>query len=284
VNAIVTIGHVARDEFPGDDWRCGGSAFYGAATLARLGCAVAMVSAIGRDERDRFAAACDDLGIALHALESPATTTFAFSQRQGRRELRLISRARPLGWADVPIPLREVPAVLLGSVIGEHEEDLVVGLGRGEAVLAGQGELRRVDRRGVVQKTGWRRAAAFLPHLGAIVVSEEDLESDLGPAFSWSHGATVVVTRAERGAALLHAGQRSDVAAYRPERVIDPTGAGDAFAAALLVARHEGASWLEAADFANCVASFCLEGVGVSGLADRQTVDKRRLRAERLPI
>lgn len=283
MQSIVTIGHVARDEFAGEDWRCGGSAFYGAATSARLGCAVLMVSPIGPAERDRFASACDDIGIGLHALESPATTTFAFSQRKGRRELRLVARARPIGWSDLPADIRGASVVLLGSVIGEHREDLVAGLAGRDPILAGQGELRRVDGKGVVRKTSWRRAGAFLPHLGAVVVSEEDLEGDLAPAHSWSDSATVIVTRAEHGAALLQAGERLDIAAYRPANIVDPTGAGDAFAAALLVARHEGASWPEAADFANCVASFCLEGVGVSGLGDRRAVEERRRGGERLP-
>jgi sugar/nucleoside kinase (ribokinase family) len=284
VDQIVTIGHVARDEFSGEDWRCGGSAFYGAVTCARLGCAVAMISPIGAAERDRFASACEGFGIALHALESSATTTFAFSLREGRRELRLLARARSIGWSDVPIALRDAPAVLLGSVIGEHQEELVARLTGRDPVLAAQGELRRADSRGIVRKTGWRRAPVFLPHLGAVVVSEEDLGRDLAPAMSWSRHATVVVTRADRGAALLHVGRRVDVAAYKPTRIVDPTGAGDAFAAGLLVARYEGASWPEAMDFANCVASFCLEGVGVSGLADRPAVADRRLNGERLPV
>lgn len=278
---LVSIGHVTRDEFPRSEWRRGGSAWYGAATAARLGRRVTLVTRIGDGERERYAGAARELGIELHRLESHATTTFAFAFREGRRELRLLARARAIGTADL-VPWRDHAAVLLGSVIGEHADDVFAGLAR-PPVLAGQGELRGFDAHGRVTPRAWRRAELVLPRVRALVVSDEDLAGDLASALAWSRDAPVVVTRAERGALLLRDGGELAVPAYRPTGVIDPTGAGDAFAAGLLVALDEGAALEEAVDFANCVASFCVEGVGVAGLAERARVDERRRRGDRLP-
>ena len=59
------------------------------------------------------------------------------------------------------------------------------------------------------------------------------------------------------------------------ERVVDPTGAGDAFAAGLAIALADGRSPDDCARFANAVASFAVEGVGMESLADRARVDSR---------
>jgi sugar/nucleoside kinase (ribokinase family) len=280
MSELVAIGHVARDEFPSGDWRCGGSAFYGAATIARLGASVALVTRVADRERPRFAEECARLRVEFHPLPSERTTTFAFRARNGHRELRLLARAAPIGATDVPARGRG-RATLLGSVIGEHTDGLFGSATR--PVLAAQGEIRTVGPDRVVRRAPWARAETVLPTLRAAVLSEEDLEGDLAFAIDWSRQAPVVVTRGEHGCALFRNGTRLDMPAYRPDGVVDPTGAGDAFAAGLLVALEEDATWEEACDFANCVASFCLEGVGIGGLAERSRVEHRRRRGERLP-
>ncbi|HET9808420.1 MAG TPA: carbohydrate kinase, partial [Candidatus Limnocylindria bacterium] len=76
---FLAIGHVARDEFEGEaTWRLGGTALYAAATAARLGTATALVTRVGPTEKPALEERCAQLGIALHALPSSVTTTFAF--------------------------------------------------------------------------------------------------------------------------------------------------------------------------------------------------------------
>jgi 1D-myo-inositol 3-kinase len=66
----------------------------------------------------------------------------------------------------------------------------------------------------------------------------------------------------------------------RPE--VDPTGAGDVFAACFLVRYHETGDPLEAAAFAACAASCAVEGIGTSTLGDRAEVERRLALRERL--
>jgi sugar/nucleoside kinase (ribokinase family) len=66
----------------------------------------------------------------------------------------------------------------------------------------------------------------------------------------------------------------------RPE--VDPTGAGDVFAAAFLVRYQETGDPLEAAAFASCAASCVVEGVGTTSLGDRGEVEKRMRLRERM--
>lgn len=275
--SFVVIGHVARDEFPDGGTRLGGTALYAAATAARLGSRTALVTRVGPLQRDELERSCSDLGIELHALASSATTTFSFRwDPEGRRHLRLRARARGIALRDVPAELRSARATVLGSISHELASDLFGAADGRVRVLAAQGHLRTWDADGTVRKTEWHDAEARIAGLSAVVLSEEDVDGDLALVEHWSRAAPVVLTLAERGARLYEAGLAVfDVAAFTPARIVDVTGAGDAFAAGLAVALASGSDMRSAMRFANAVASFCLERPGIAGLATREEVDRR---------
>ena len=274
---LVAIGHAARDEFAGEpDWRIGGTAVYAAATAARLGARVALLTRAGPNERDRLVARCAELGVELHALESVTTTTFAFHYVEGRRHLRLRARARGIAAADIPEPLRSTRCVVLASIAHELDRSLFDAYAGVPRVLAAQGYLRAWDADGTVRRREWHDASELLRRVSVVVVSEEDIESDLDLARDWARDSAVVVTLAERGALLLRDGREEAVPGFVAARVVDPTGAGDAFCAGLALALAEGDDLGEAASFANAVASFAVEDVGVGALATREQAEARR--------
>ncbi|MBI2323490.1 MAG: hypothetical protein HYU87_00785 [Chloroflexi bacterium] len=54
----LSIGHVARDEFPDGAHRLGGTALYAAATAAHLGVPSALVTRVGPNERAELTRTC----------------------------------------------------------------------------------------------------------------------------------------------------------------------------------------------------------------------------------
>jgi sugar/nucleoside kinase (ribokinase family) len=65
-------------------------------------------------------------------------------------------------------------------------------------------------------------------------------------------------------------------AAFKSAVELDPTGAGDVFAAAFLWHLHSSSGdWRTAADWANCAASFAVEQRGVAGVPMLGDVEKR---------
>ncbi len=273
---LVSIGHAARDEFEGDpEWRIGGTAVYAAAAAARLGDRVALLTRAGPRERERLATRCAELGIELHALESETTTTFAFRYIDGKRKLRLKSRARGIGAPAVPAPLRATRSVVLASIAHELDLSLFDAFADVPRVLAAQGYLRSWDADGSIHRREWDEAHEVLGRVAVAVVSEEDIEGDLDLARGWARAAPVIVTVAERGAVVLRGGREVLVPGFPAERVVDPTGAGDAFCAGLALSLAEGKDLEEAARFANAVGSFAVEAVGVAGLATREQVEAR---------
>lgn len=274
---FLAIGHVARDEFPDGAHRLGGTALYAAATAARLGVPTALVTRVGPKEKEELGRACADLGIDLRALDALVTTTFAFRwDETGRRILRLKARAKGIAMRDIPEDLRSADALVFGSIARELSEDLLLGEAARVSVLAAQGMLRTWDADGTVRPTAWDRAEADIRALSAVVLSEEDVAGDTALVERWSRVTPVILTLAERGCRMYVEGEpRAQCAAYPPEAVVDTTGAGDTFAAGLAIALGEGRSLDEACRFANAVASFGLEGTGISALATRDAVERR---------
>jgi adenosine kinase len=73
---------------------------------------------------------------------------------------------------------------------------------------------------------------------------------------------TVIVTKGEQGSHLLRDAGREEVPATPARRVLDPTGAGDAYRAGLLKGLALGLPWGEAARMGAVLASFCVEQQG----------------------
>src|SRR4029077_1010095 len=269
---FLAIGHTARDEFPDGRWRLGGTALYGAATAAKLGAKVTLVTRAGPTERVVLETLCQELGIALHALPSEVTTTFAFTyDAAGHRTLRLRARAAPITRGDVGRGAGTPKAVLLASIAGELDDSLFAPWSGAKRVLAAQGLLRSFGADGTVSATPWRDYARLLPKVDAVVVSEEDHAQDS----AWLPFTTVVVTQAERGAELRARSGTTHVPALAVAEVTDQPGAGDAFAASLALGLAEGLPITKAATFASAAASFAVEGLGMSRLADRARVRER---------
>lgn len=269
---FLAIGHTARDEFPDGRWRLGGSALYGAATAAKLGADVTLVTRAGPKEQDALETLCGELGVRLRLLPSAVTTTFGFTyDGAGHRTLRLLAKAAPITRREVGRGGGPPKAVLLASIARELDASLFAPWSGAKRVLAAQGMLRSFAKDGTVSSAPWRDYATLLPKVDAVVVSEEDHAEDS----AWLPYTAVVVTRAERGSELHAGGTTTHVRAFGVREVVDQTGAGDAFAASLALSLAEGQGLVEAATFASAAASFAVEGLGMSRLADRARVRER---------
>jgi sugar/nucleoside kinase (ribokinase family) len=119
-----------------------------------------------------------------------------------------------------------------------------------------------------------RLADVFLPNEAELLAltKTRTLAEALDVATAWS--TPLVVKRGAGGAIVAHQDRRTPVTAgLRPVHVKDRTGAGDAFAGALIGALHQGATLVEAAAAGNTAGSetvSVLGGVGevaVAGLS-----------------
>jgi hypothetical protein len=270
---FVVCGHAARDLVAGG-WRMGGTVTFGAVQAHRLGMSVGVVTAAGPDL---------DVEAQLpfaQVVKHPATetTTFENHYERGQRRQRLHARSSPIAFDAVPKAWRAPAIALIGPVFGEIDPAMARIFD--EATLVGvspQGWLRALDAEGNVVRARWE-GAPFWPGADAIFVSDEDLLGGRADAESWATGGAIVaMTESDRGAQLYVDGTWRRIAAFAEEEV-DPTGAGDTFAAAFLIRLRETGDPAEAARFAAAAASLSVGGIGVEATPGRAQIEERMRR------
>ncbi|HEY0754050.1 MAG TPA: PfkB family carbohydrate kinase [Ktedonobacteraceae bacterium] len=283
---FLTLGHVTRDLLPGETFTLGGTVTFAALTAYHLGLAAGVVTCADQVLLSQLPALLPE--IALAACSAPATTTFENSYQDGFRTQYLRGRASLLDLADIPLAWLNAPILLLGPLAQEIPPTLVQALPHPTGSLLAatpQGWLRRWDADGRVWPTPWEQAEALLPLLDILILSHDDLLPFAGNQRSaadallgaWSMRVPLLIATDGRvGATLFENGKTKRFPAY-PAHEVDPTGAGDVFAAAFLSHFYQHNDLYEAINFANCVASLSIERPGVSGIPGPAQIQARLL-------
>jgi hypothetical protein len=273
---FLVIGHITKDLLP-DGYTVGGTVTYSSITARNLGRRAAILTAA--DPGFEPGPLLD--GITLLRLPSAATTTFQNLYPDGYRVQYIRAVAAPISCAAVPAGWRGVPIVHLGPLAQELPPDIGGCFIQALVGVTPQGWMRQWDGDGRVSPMPWLHAAEVMARARVLVFSREDVAGDEDLIECYARLAQImVVTQAQRGAILYYHGERRCFPAF-VAREVDPTGAGDVFAAAFLIRLHETNDPAEATHFANCVASFCVEAPGVTGIPTRAQVEDR-LRSGRM--
>ncbi|HEY1387723.1 MAG TPA: PfkB family carbohydrate kinase [Ktedonobacterales bacterium] len=272
---FLAIGHVTRDLLPDGSWRLGGTVTYAALTAARLGLRAAIVTSAPADVVATLDVVLPD--IPLSVVPSVEATTFENIYTAQSRQQFLRGRAAPLTLSAVPDAWRDAPIVLLGPVAQEIDANLVGGFPKSLVAATPQGWLRQWDAENAVTPSPLANADMLLPHLRALILSREDIGASADMVFGqWARTVPLIaVTCSRDGAYVWENGVRSGLFAGYPASEVDPTGAGDVFAAAFLCELRETGEAARAIDFANRVAACSVEAVGGEGIPTREMVAAR---------
>ena len=284
----VVVGHLASDVAP-DGYVPGGTVLYAALTARRLGVETGVVTSVAPDA---------DLRILEGAQVSvrPAPTATIFDNRYGPdgRVQYLHGVAASLGPADVPAAWRAAPIVHLGPIADEVDPDLARLFPHALRGATPQGWLRRWDAAALAQGEARVRhlphqhITGRLPELDVIVLSEEDVAGDPGAVEAYrTRTRILVLTHGARGATIYAGNGALHIPAF-PAREVNPTGAGDVFAAAFLIRYQQSIAagrkdLLDAGRFAAAVASFAVEGPGASTVPTLAQVEERLAEFSRQP-
>ncbi|MHA1732316.1 MAG: carbohydrate kinase family protein [Promethearchaeota archaeon] len=302
---LVLFGHFALDKVIYRDEvseTLGGGVTYGSATARafdpekRIG----IVSVAGEDFKPEYKEFLDELGVdtrGVRTVEGPSTHYLLKYHALGR-DLCLGARAPDLDIAQVPDDYFQAKALMLGPICNEIPLEFVRGLNSrvegGRVGVDVQGFIRHFGPSGVVSlKDG--QAPIDLVYdlidlLGEKLVfkaSDYEAEAITGKGDPYEsirdlsrNGAVIVVTRGEKGSLILKGGgEVIKVPAFKPRRIEDETGAGDAYMSGFLLelgdkeATRENLEW--AGVVGSAVASFLLEEKGPWGAAHRTRVLER---------
>jgi sugar/nucleoside kinase (ribokinase family) len=290
---IVTVGHFAIDSIFLPNRRLpfvflGGSAAYVSLACRSLDASVSVISKVGADFPDAYLQRLGQEGVDLSEVvkvENAQTTRFElkYSVDLSSRTLQLKSRAPPLTVDDLPESLR-ARAIHIAPIAGEITYDVAERL-RGHSdrlSLDPQGLVRDFDERGNVTRSSPTcnrtlelvdiyksslheiKAATGMSRLNSAVKAVHDQGVEI-----------VVVTLGVKGAVLSAEDTIYNIPAYKSEKIVDPTGAGDAFIGGFLAEYMRHGSLLWCACVGSASASLVVEAAGPTNFGDKAEIYRR---------
>ena len=277
---LLVVGHLTEDLTP-DGPRLGGAAAFAGLLAHRFGVPTAILTAV-----DAAFPYLDALtGIPLDRVHSPDRTRFRNRYRaDGSREQSILSRAATIPESEIHRTVTGLPpgsAVLYVPVADEFGGGGPLPRPRGRGALAGaapQGLVRRWDAAGQVSTLWSARALGRLPGLDFLSLSETEF-----PEGAELPVPLVAVTRGRHGAVLRRSGCPTVEVPANPGAAVDPTGAGDVFAAALFIGLWNGTPAEDAARLAAAAAAISVESPGTEGIPTLAETNARLGPPERRP-
>lgn len=257
---LVVVGHVTIDHIAGER-RLGGAAAYAALTGRHLNVRVALVTSAGPDFPfwDKLQGISPTKVPAARSTELDTVYQGA-TRRQWVRSLAAPLRAEHLAG----LALADDAAVIYCPVVNEIEAPLHRLAPEGLCAVAPQGFFRTWDDSGEITRCAWEGAERGLARADVVCLSENDADvpEELAERFT---GKAFVITKGAEGCRLFSGPDVYDFPAL-PAREVDPTGAGDVFAAALVIALRQGHALHEAVKLATHEAAAAVESPGTESL------------------
>jgi sugar/nucleoside kinase (ribokinase family) len=250
---IALIGNLSRDLVPGRPPQVGGGPFHGARALQRLRVPARLIVRCAEADRAALLPPLVRLGTPARYVHGESTNMFSFSYDGDVRTMSIDA----LGDVWQPTDIPELPTgrwVHLAPLArGEWPLETVAALARKRRVsFDGQGLVRVPEIGPLRLDDDFDRE--LLRHIWVLKLADEEAEVLGDPAALGVR--EVLVTHGSRGSTIYYGGKREHVPA-RPVGT-DPTGAGDAYATAYVVARNAGFSPTGAARRATAVVASML--------------------------
>ena len=252
---IAVIGSLSSDVVAGAPARPGGAVFYAARALAALGAEARVVTRCAAEDVDRLVPPLEAFGLPVAARPGERTPEFSFHYEGDKRVMQVEAIGDPwtpadiAGWAGRA--LGDAAWIHVGALLrNDFPTPTLEALSeRGRLLLDGQGIVRRAR----IGPLG-RDAEVDRDVFGLVTVLK--LNEDEARALAGGVEAEelrelgvpeVVLTLGSAGALVVTATSADRVPPVRIDGAVDPTGAGDSFAAAYLHARAQGAEPVAAA-------------------------------------
>jgi sugar/nucleoside kinase (ribokinase family) len=288
--AVLVVGSVAYDTietpFGRAEETLGGAAVY-FALAARLFTRVRLVGVVGDDFGEEHLELLRERGIDLGGLERAPGSTFRWAGRYGydlgtretlRTELNVFERFHPA----IPAAWRETGIAFLGNIDPVLQARVLEQLPRRRLAVCDTMNYWIRDRRDELER--------LLADVDVLVVNDDEARQLAGTPNLAAAAARIralgprrlVVKKGEHGALLFGEEGAFSAPGLPLEAIVDPTGAGDAFAGGFVGhlagrPRPDDADWRRAVVYGCVLGSFCVESFGVGRLVDltRDEVEDR---------
>ena len=262
----LVVGHITQDLNPQGP-QLGGTAAYAALTAQALGFRVGIVSSFREDTpMDAFDS------IPIVNFPSDENTTFENTTTPFGRIQTIQHIAERLDFYHIPETWRKTPIIHLAPVAQEISTTMARQFSDSFLCMTPQGMMREWDSAGHVSPSEWPEADYFLRHLDAAVISVEDAQNNSNRIAEMAAATPILITTdGSNGSTLYIRGQVQHFEAPTVAEV-DPTGAGDIFAATFFTTLKGTNNPFEAASFANKIAALSVTRSGLNGIPTKDEI------------
>ncbi|TVR75710.1 MAG: carbohydrate kinase [Sphaerobacteraceae bacterium] len=275
---FLAIGHISIDRRPDGSLVPGGTALYAALLASRFGLRSAILTRgrfdhiedeSVRESLTRYASEVD-----LIVQEADEPTQFTNKSVAGRREQTIHSWAGEIDLNGVPPMWRSAGIIHLGPIAQEIDVRRAGRLSPDFFGITPQGLMRdwRTEHDGKVTVVPLRLAYEFLGRIDGMVLSSEEHSLARDEIEVIGSRGLVAVTRGAAGVQLTDRGHQTQIPAFNVP-VVDDTGSGDVFAAALFILRTQGVGVAQAARIASASAAVMIQTGGPDAVPTREQVD-----------
>ena len=314
---IALVGHVAEDVLILLDGShhesIGGLVSYASAALYPFDVKTGLVSSVGRDFPDRYEDYFRSKNVDLLGLhkDSDYTTQGVLKQIDLKnREYYVKHMARKIVPEDIPEEYLGASLFYFGPVNGysyaedgkkQHDEippqtvKYVAENSDALIMLDAQGYTRVKDLQGKNHNTTWDDKNEFYPYIDILKINDvpeasmlsggycdpikaaTKIYSDLSDVRDRSGEPIVIVTMGKKGSLVVVNNTVCRIPSAVPDRVVDPTGAGDTYGAAFVHYYLRTQDVIYSATMATVAASYIIECVGSSVIPTLNQIKRRYL-------
>lgn len=263
------IGHITKDQLE-KGYRLGGTAVYSGLLAHRMGLKVALYTS-GASHLN-----LDILeGIEIIDQPGPGVTTFINQYTPAGRIQRLLDKAADLDPSQIPEKWKKAKIIHLAPVAREVPLTAAEEFPAGFLGYSLQGWMRIWDEAGRISPTPLPKPGEPVRDQALGILSIEDLGGDRKEVERLRRQfPTLALTLGPKGVEIYSSGGRQVIPAPST-REIDPTGAGDIFAAALLILWKVSEIPIEeAARLANALAAASVKKPGIAGIPEKWEISQ----------
>ncbi len=239
---LALVGNLSYDLIDGAPPQLGGAPIHCGNAFRALHVRATTIARCATADQPRFRRGFARLGLPARLVPGRETTTFAFSYDGDRRIMRVDRVGDVWSHEDLPDLPRGGWVHLAPLLRGDFPARTIAAIARGRRVsLDGQG-LTRARKAGPLELERDPELAVLLRHVSILKLAAEEAEALVGgidtDALASLGPPEVVVTFGSRGSLVVAGGLATKVPARYVD--VDPTGSGDAYAAAYLTSRASG--------------------------------------------
>ncbi len=291
---LIVVGPLSVDTITLDGRRhehLGGTAAYTSLISAKLGKKVGVLATAGPGVKEKWLRDLRAHKIDLKVL-SRTQETLRFEHLYSREESihRVEGSGSVIDFRDVPRAFKDSRWFHFGPLFNDIAYDMIYEVAKlgGLMSLDPQGYLRKQQSNGKIALIDhWPEAARVLRPIHVLKANEEEARAITGgeglkqmakalhvrlEKVSDLRPKIVLITRGEEDSALYSQGRFSLIPSIPPDKLKDPTGAGDVYAGAFLTEYMNKGDAESSAYFASAAASLAVEEVGFEGLRGRESV------------